>query len=523
MKLLSTEQMRALDRHCIDKLGIPGLRLMEHAGEAVAGAALAMLPEHPGPVLVLCGKGNNGGDGLAAARLLQQRGAGVEVILPFAVADLSPDARAMLDFALETGVSISDSISEAALAYAGVVIDALLGTGVTGPVHGVLGELIERTNAVRDGRGVLAVDLPSGVDADTGQAYGPAMRAEVTVTMALPKPGLVLYPGAELAGRWLAADIGFPREVVAGWPAVGEIPERAQAAGWLPERPPTSYKGSIGTALIIAGSLGMTGAAAMAALSAYRSGVGLVQLALPASLVPVLNATLTEVVFRPMPETSSGTLSFHAVARLRGEAGRVQAALIGNGMSRHAATANAIRRLVSTWPGPLVVDADGLTAMAGHGELWLQRKAPTIITPHPGEMSRLLGKPVTELERDRMGTAKDAARNFNVVAVFKGAPTIIAVPDGPAYVNPTGNAALAVAGTGDTLAGSIVAFLAQGVPAPQAAALACYIGGLASEQITARQGLRGMTSLDLIAGSALRDGGACRGGRVKVEGGRRKA
>ena len=424
----------------------------------------------------------------------------VEVILPFAPGELSPDAREMFDHAVAAGVPIGDCVFDAALADAGVVIDALLGTGVTGPVHGVMGELITRTNALRDGQGVLAVDLPSGVETDTGQVYGPAMRAEVTVTMALPKPCLLLHPGANLAGRWVVADIGFPREVVDGWPAVAEITERTQAASWLPPRPPTAYKNSIGTALIVAGSFGMTGAAAMASLSAYRSGVGLVRLALPASLVPVMNAALSEVVFHPMPQTPAGTLSFRAVSRLLAEAAQVQATLIGPGVSRNAATANAVRRLVAGWPGALVVDADALTAMAGHEELWQQRHAPTIITPHPGEMSRLLDKPVPMLEHDRLGTAREAAQRFNVVAVFKGTPTVIAAPDGCTFLNPTGNAALAVAGTGDTLAGSIVALLAQGVPALHAAALATFFGGLACEQITARQGLRGMTALDLSEG-----------------------
>lgn len=500
MNILTAAQMRALDRHCIMTLGIPALQLMERAGYAVAEAAYALFQQHPGVVLVLCGKGNNGGDGLVAARLLHQLSVPVEVILPFPVQELSPDARAMLELAVEAGVSIDECLFDAVLENAAVVIDALLGTGVTGPVHGVMGELIERTNALREGRGVLAVDLPSGVDTDTGQTYGPAIRAEITVTMALPKPCLLLYPGTELAGRWVVADIGFPREVVESWPAVAEITERAQAAAWLPARPPTSYKGSIGTALIVAGSFGMTGAAAMASLSAYRSGVGLVLLALPAALVPVMNAALTEVVFRPMPQTPAGTLSFRAVSRLLAEAGHVQAALIGPGLSRNAATANAIRRLVAAWPGPLVVDADALTAMAGHDNLWQQRTAPTIITPHPGELSRLLGQPISMLEKDRLGIAHEAVRRFNVVAVCKGAPTIIAAPDGQTFINPTGNAALGVAGTGDTLAGSIVALLAQGVPAPHAAALATYIGGLASEQITARQGLRGMTALDLSEG-----------------------
>jgi NAD(P)H-hydrate epimerase len=254
----------------------------------------------------------------------------------------------------------------------------------------------------------------------------------------------------------------------------------------------------VGTVLVIAGSFGMTGAAAMSSTSAYRSGAGLVRLALPASLVPVLNAQLTEVIFRPMPETSAGTLSFRAVAKLLNEAKDVDAALIGPGLSRNAATQNAIRRFVAQWTKPLVVDADALTALAGADDLLKNRTAPTVITPHPGEMSRLLGKPVKELEEDRIGTAKEAAKRFHAITVFKGAPTVIAAPSGETFVNPTGNAGLAVAGTGDTLAGSIVALLGQGLPAWQAATLATYAGGLAAEMVAEEIGIHGMTAPDLI-------------------------
>ena len=498
MKLLTAAQMRALDRHCIDDLGISGLELMERAGQAVAAEAEMYAWMDTGPALVLCGKGNNGGDGFVAARMLREGGIEARVVLPFSPDELAGDARVMYDRAVEAGVSVTEAVTDSELSDAAVVIDALLGTGVTGPVRGVLGELIERTNARRNGRGVVAVDLPSGVDADTGNVYGPAMRAEVTVTMALPKPGLVFHPGAELAGRWKAVEIGFPSEVVAGWPSVGEVAGRAQVAAWLPPRPPTAHKTSVGWAVVVAGSFGMTGAAAMSTTAAYRSGAGLVRLALPRSLTAALNAVLTEVVFRPMPETSAGTLGFRAVELLLKEAEHVRGALIGCGLSRNAATQQAVRRFVPRWPGPLVVDADALTAMAGHDELWLQRTAPTIITPHPGEMSRLMGQPVAELETDRLATAKTAAQRFNAITVFKGAPTVIAAPDGQAFVSPTGNAGLAVAGTGDTLAGSIVAFVAQRVEPLHAAVLATYLGGLAAERIAKRQGLRGMTAPDLI-------------------------
>ncbi|MHB9023621.1 MAG: NAD(P)H-hydrate dehydratase [Armatimonadota bacterium] len=497
MKLLSSEQMRALDRHCIDELGIPGLELMERAGLAVANRAYEMQLDEPGEVKVLCGKGNNGGDGFVAARLLHERALPVRIILPFPPDSLSGDARVMYDRAVQAGVPVADAVTDENLAGAAVVIDALLGTGVTGPVRGVMGELIERVNALRGGRGVLAVDLPSGVETDTGQVRGPAMQAAATVTMGLPKPCLVLYPGAALAGEWTVADIGFPPETVADWPAIAEITEEEQAAGWAPRRPPTAHKRSNGYALIIAGSFGMTGAASMACASAYRSGAGLVRLAVPAALAPALNAALPEVVFRPMPATPAGTLGFRAAQVLLAEAEEVQATLIGPGLSRNAATRNAIQHLVARWPGPLVVDADALTAMAGEDDRWRQRKAPTVITPHPGEMSRLLGQSIQEMERDRIGAARAAARRFNAVTVFKGAPTVIAAPDGRAFVNPTGNAGLAVAGTGDTLSGSIVAFLAQGVPPLEAAVLACYVGGRAAELGTATTGMHGFTAPDL--------------------------
>lgn len=500
MKLLTSEQMRALDRHCIDDLGIPSLELMERAGHAVAVAARELQLDSPGLVVILCGKGNNGGDGLVAGRLLQDMGEDVRVVLPFAPESLSPDAKAMYDRAIEQEVPVTESISDETLRDAGVVIDALLGTGVTGPVHGIMGELIQRTNELRDGRTVVAVDLPSGVETDTGKVYGPAMRAEVTVTMGLPKPCLVLYPGAELAGYWSVADIGFPPEVIDSWPCVGEITEEYQAASWVPKRPSTAFKGSVGEMLVIAGSFGMTGAAAMACTSAYRSGAGLVRLALPASLTPALNAALTEVVFRPIPETSAGTLSFHAIPHLLSDAKQVEAVLIGPGLSRNGATQYAIRRLIPLLHTPLVVDADALTAMAGHDELWQQRPAPTVITPHPGEMSRLLGKPVKELEADRIATTQEAAARFNAITVFKGTPTVIAAPEGRTFVNPTGNAGLAVAGTGDVLAGSITALIAQHVDPFHAAALATFAGGRAAEMITADLGILGMTALDLIDG-----------------------
>jgi hydroxyethylthiazole kinase-like uncharacterized protein yjeF len=497
MKLLTAAQMRALDQHCIEILGIPSLELMERAGEAVARTSADLLPHADAVCVILCGKGNNGGDGLVAARLLHAAGKHVHVVLSSPPDALSPDARAMYE-RLPTTLAVSATISDEELATAAVVIDALLGTGVRGPVTGEMADLITRTNRLRQRARVLAVDIPSGVDADTGNADGPAIAAELTLTMGVPKLGLLLQPGASLAGRWDVVDLGFPANVVAAWPGAGELLERSQVTAWLPPRPATAHKRSVGWVLAIAGSLGMTGAAAMACQAAYRAGAGLVRLAVPASLVPSLNAALPQVVFRPMPATPRGTLSFRAVARLLREAHTVQATLIGPGLSCNAATHVAVRRLIAVWPGPLVVDADALTALAGHANLCAARTASTILTPHPGELSRLLALPVAAVLRDRRASAVAAAHQYHAVVVAKGTPTLIALPTGEVLLAPTGNPGLAVAGSGDTLAGYLVALLAQGLAPHVAAAVACFVGGRCADRIAERRGIVGMTALDLI-------------------------
>jgi NAD(P)H-hydrate epimerase len=500
VKVVTAEQMRALDKHCIETLGIPGLTLMERAGEAIASEATVLLTRTPGMVVVLCGKGNNGGDGFVAARLLHEGGAAVVAVRTGAAAELTPDARAMHDRAVAAGVPMTEAVTDADLRDAAVVIDALLGTGVSGAVRGTMADLIARTNAQRAGRGVLAVDVPSGVETNTGAVPGTAMRAEVTVTMGLPKPCLLLHPAAEFAGEWMVADIGFPPEVTAAWPAIAEMPEETDAAAWLPVRPPTAHKMFVGSLLVVAGSYGMTGAAQMACTAAYRAGAGLVRLALPDSLVPGLNAVLTEVVFLPMPETEQGTLSYRAMRKILHHVDAARAVLVGPGLSRHPATAHMLRRLIPEIPRPLIVDADALTAMVDEDPLWRTREQTTIITPHPGELSRLLGQPVEVLEADRIAAAQTAARQFNAIVVFKGLPVVIASPDGRTYLNPTGTPALAVAGTGDVLAGAIAALVAQRVEPVHACALACFAGGLAAQRLADEIGLLGFTALDLIAG-----------------------
>lgn len=498
MKILSAEQMRALDRYCIDDLKIPGVMLMECAGQAVANVATSMYDGMSSMTLVLCGKGNNGGDGLVAARILHERGWLVLVVLPFSPGDLSADALIMLSRAITANVTIRLSTTDEELAEADVVIDALLGTGIHGPVDGVLAELIDRVNSLRGGRKVLAVDIPSGIDADSGVVHNTAIRAEQTVTLATPKLGLFNHPGSEYVGSWQVAAIGFPIELLAKWPCQAELTESAEARSWLPARPAASHKRSVGWMLVIAGSPGMTGAAALTCRSAYRSGAGLVRLALPAALVPALNAQLTEVVFRPMPATAAGTLSFGAVAKLLAEASEVDAALIGPGLSRNRATGVAVRRLVAQWPGPLVVDADALTAVAEDPACVAARTAPTILTPHPGEMARLLATTTPEVQRDRMATAKQAAEKYRATIVFKGTPALVVTPEGAVRVNPHGSPALATAGSGDVLAGSITALLAQGLTPVHAASLALYIGSLAAQNLTARLGTRGITASDIL-------------------------
>jgi NAD(P)H-hydrate epimerase len=497
--LVGAARMRALDQHTIETLGVPGELLMESAGRAVAEAALAL--RAPGaPLFVLCGAGNNGGDGLVAARHLHLLGAPVRVALLTPGARLRGDAAAAWRRARDAGVAFEGARWR--VPAAGVVIDALFGTGLTRDVGGPAAEAIRRLNAAR-GRGgalrVLAVDLPSGLCADTGQERGACVQADATLTLGLPKLGLALEPGRSRAGRVQVARIGIA-DAAPGAEHDTWLWTRAGAASRLPARPAAGHKGSFGHALIVAGSEGKTGAAALAAQGAARVGAGLVTVGCPAGLNDVLEIKLTEAMTAPLPDTARRALAAAAEPAILALAAARDAVGLGPGIGRDPETLGLVRALAMGIEAPLALDADALLAFAGDLRLLAQRRAPTVLTPHPGEAAALLGTTPAEINRDRPAAARRLAAESGCVALLKGAATVAASPDGGLVVNPTGGPALASGGTGDVLLGMLTGLLAQGVPAADAAALAAFVHGAAADAWAARAGSAGLLAGDLAAG-----------------------
>ncbi|MCL4683508.1 NAD(P)H-hydrate dehydratase [Myxococcota bacterium] len=521
--LVGAAEMRALDRHTIETLRIPGALLMESAGRAVAERVLTERESSgPGDVLVVCGGGNNGGDGLVAARHLLLSGVPVRVALVADPGRLGADAGANLARAKAVGVPIEHG--RLRTAGAAVIVDALFGTGLTRSVEGAAAAAIRRILAARPHARVVSIDLPSGLDADTGQIQGVAVAADATVAIALPKSGLLLEPGRSLAGQVVVARIGIadtaPRTRVraAVWTA-------AAAAAHLPERPRDGHKGRFGHVLVVAGARGTSGAAALAALAAARSGAGLVTIACPAGINDVLEQKCTEPMTAPVPDNADGSFSRDAAMPILGLARERDVVALGPGVGRAADTQELVRELVAELRCPLVLDADGLFPFAAENARAARnpgalaalkgRKAATILTPHPGEAARLLGVAAADINRDRVGAARQLAERSGAVVVLKGAATVVTAPDGRVLVTPTGTPALATGGTGDVLTGIIAALLAQAAFESSSrakkrsadasagpfewAALGAWLHGHAGDRVAARCGGSGILAGDVVA------------------------
>jgi ADP-dependent NAD(P)H-hydrate dehydratase / NAD(P)H-hydrate epimerase len=494
--LVSAAQMRALDEHTIRKLGVPGDVLMESAGRAVVQVVLALLA--PGDsVCVVCGPGNNGGDGLVIARHLHQLGVPVRAAL--LSERLGGDAAPQLVRARAVGVPLDGKRWRAPAS--GVIVDALFGTGLARTLAGDASASVKRINAARSARPgavrVVAVDLPSGLSSDTGQVLGAAVAADVTVTIGLPKLGLVFEPGRGLAGRITVARIGIA-DAVPNLRLDTSIWTRAGAAAALPVRPNDAHKGTFGHALLVAGSEGKTGAAALCAEGAGRVGAGLVTLACPAGLNDILEAKITEAMTAPLPDTGARQLAAAAEDGIVALAATRDAVGLGPGIGRARETTGLVRALAKRLDLPLAIDADGVVAFAGELELLRSRRAPTVLTPHPGEAAAVLGVKPAQINADRARAARELAAKSGAVVLLKGAGTAIAAPDGELIVNPTGGPALATGGTGDVLLGVVTGLLAQGVPPLRAAALAAYLHGAAGDRISARRGDTGLLAHELL-------------------------
>ncbi|HEX6263161.1 MAG TPA: NAD(P)H-hydrate dehydratase [Actinomycetota bacterium] len=481
--VLTAAQMRAADRAAAER-GVPVEALMERAGHAVARAVAALLGGTYGRrIVALCGKGNNAGDAFVAVRLLAAWGAAPAVVSVAGLDELRAAAAANAERLRDSGVpTIAWGTREAdrAIARADVVVDGLFGSRFRGPVEGSWREAIEAVNA--SPAPVVAVDIPSGVEGDTGAVRGPAVRAEVTVTLAAPKVGVVLYPGAEFAGRVEVADIGIPADLLESELA---LVEPGDVAAILPRRAPEDHKHRSGDVLVVAGSRRMTGAPRLVAEGAARAGAGLVHVAVPEGILPMVQAGLTEAVFLPLPEGPDGSVAASAWGELKKRMDRFDAVAIGPGLTTEGEAPDLVRALVRSSPVPIVADADALNAFAGRAQDLRERAADLVLTPHAGEFARLLG---ADPEEDRVGMAAAAAADTGAVMVLKGARTLVAPPGGEVRVNPTGSAALATGGTGDVLAGAIAAYLARGLPPADAATAAVYVHGLAGQVVGRRMG-----------------------------------
>ena len=502
MKIVTAEQMRELDRKAIEERGIAGLTLMENAGRAVADAAYRLTEASPDrPVVVICGRGDNGGDGFVAARHLAGMGSAVQVFLAAARADLTGDAQENLSRLERLGISPTEITDAEAvgpfLNHASLVVDSLLGTGLSGKVRGLAGKLIEAIND--SGKPVLAVDIPSGLDSDSGEPLGMAVRAKETVTMGLPKLGLFLHPGANYSGKITVADIGFPPDLIADSPSAGDLTDPQWVRMLLPERPKSANKGDFGRVLVIAGSVGMTGAACLCADAALRVGAGLVFVGCPASLNDILEVKLTEALTIPLPETYERSLDTRALALILEHAERASVLAIGPGISRQPETAVLVRRLVARVERPMVIDADGLNALADASVLLEGEHAPAVLTPHPGEMGRLMGVPTEKIQARRAHFAEAAANRFHSVIILKGAYSLVAQPGRHLVVNPTGNPGMATGGTGDVLIGAVAGLIAQGLLPFEAAAAGAYLHGLAGDIAARRVGEASLVAGDVLA------------------------
>lgn len=496
MKLATVEQMRGMDRYAIEKLGIAEEILMENAAHATAGLLWRETGIRGKKFVIFCASGNNGGDGLVLARLLVSMGGMVKVFLVTTPTKYRGAAKTNYDILCNLGgdVQLIGRADEARkdLAHCDVVVDAIFGTGLDREVKGLASDVITLINSVD--RPVLSLDIPSGVAGDTGAVLGNAVKATWTVTFGLPKAGNLLYPGYEHCGTLAVTHISFPPPLYERDDLFIETNDRIM----LPPRYAQAYKGSMGDVLFIAGAANYFGAPYFAAMSFLKSGGGYARLGAPSSIIPFVAQAGPEIVYHPQIENSALSLSLKAKSELLALSERSDMVVMGPGLSLQEETAKLIRELSAVIKKPLLLDGDGLTAIAERPEILSKRKAPTILTPHAGEMARLAGKTVTQVNDDKMGVLLEVAGRLRATVVLKGAHSLIGTTDGRVYVNLTGNAGMATAGSGDVLTGCIAAMLGMGLDAVQATRKGVFLHGLAGDLAAAEIGRDGITATDIL-------------------------
>ena len=502
MKIVTARQMRDIEARA-GEAGVSEATLMETAGLRFAGRVRQYVGAGSG-IVVLVGPGNNGGDGLVAARHLHEWGASVTVYLcgrrPEGDGNLAAVGRLGLPVIKAVNDPGYDRLREA-LSTADAAVDSILGTGRSRPIAGTLREVLaalSEAKKARESMAIIALDLPTGLDSDTGETDPALVPADLTVTLGYPKRGLFAYGGAEAAGTVETVDIGVPPGLD------GDVDLGLMTAEWaadaLPPRPSASHKGTFGRALVVAGSARYVGAAALAASAAGRVGAGLVTVAIPRSLQAAVAAAAPEPTYIPLPESTYGEPADDAAQLVLEALPDYDALLVGCGLGQSGGAVRLLERLLYSGADlpQVVVDADGLNFLARSPEWWRRMDCDAVLTPHPGEMGRLSDSPVGELQRDRVGSAVDAARRWRKTVVLKGAYTVVAATDGSAMLSPFANPALASAGTGDVLAGAVAGLLAQGLDLRRAAALGVYLHGAAAELVSDDLGDAGLLAGDLL-------------------------
>jgi NAD(P)H-hydrate epimerase len=504
VKLATAQDMRKIDELAVKEHGQSISGLMEKAGGAVVKAIEETWGDLKDKTVgILCGKGNNGGDGLVTARLLKRKKISVVVVLLGESGGLSGEPLKQYQKAKAAKVPFIPLMNSndlkpvrVALEECDLLVDALFGTGLSRPIEGICRDLIQMLKTL--GKPVVAVDIPSGLSADSGAPMGEVLPAQLTVTFGLPKIGFYTPIGSTYTGTVIVDSIGFPESLLTASFLKQELTKLSKVQRSLPKYDENTNKGTRGRVVIVAGSTGLTGAAALSACGAQRIGAGLVTVACPESLIPILAVKLTEQMTAPVPEVKGGFLSLRAVARILHLTAKVNSIVIGPGIGRHRETGQLLRKLLAKLTVPMVVDADALHLLGGQLDIFKTLRAPAVLTPHPGEAAWLLKTTINEVEQNRVKVAKQIAQGYNVTVVLKGRFTVIANPEGEVRINPTGNRGLATGGTGDVLSGIIGGLLAQRLSPFDAATTGVYIHGLAGEKASRRLGPDGLLAGDLL-------------------------
>ena len=504
MKVVTSQQMKEIDRKAIEENNLSGLILMENAGLRIFQSLKNIYPDlRLKKIVIFAGSGNNGGDGFVVARHLYDYGVKVKVFLLAPFNKIKGEAGENLNIIDKMGVELIEVETvkleevQEAIQNSDLIIDAILGTGLQGKVTGLKAKIIDLINITN--KEVVAIDVPSGLDTDTGKVEGPCIKATHTITLALPKIGLLIFPGASYAGKVTVEDIGIPSYLLKNNKIKTNMVTKEIVKSLIPFRASYSHKGSFGKVLILAGSVGMTGAAYLASEAAMRSGAGIVVLGIPRSLNPIMEVKLTEVMTFPLTETKKQSLGEDAEETILKLMKDFSVLGIGPGISRELETQRLVRKIIEKSNIPLVIDADAIYALSKDTSILKKVKVPLVITPHPGEMAKLINKGIDYILNNQLDITREIAQKYGIVVVLKGARTIIANKEGEAYINVGDNSGMATGGSGDVLTGIICSLIAQGADNFSAAITGVYIHSLAGDLARGIKGERGMIAGDILS------------------------